>query len=166
MFTSSESNGEVRFRVATAASELPPLERTLKVGEVIGRHASCALTMHHSKSPLVAACVRSRCQADPSRIETCDESRLVRLFRRMRYQLVLQRQPAWLLRHAIAAEGRLAGSVWHDSRAFLLALEDLEDAPWAHGICDDLIRPDGVGGYELFLLPEDRLVHKAQSGVG
>ena len=112
-----------------------------------------------TRSPAISMCV------EPLTIEAGDRSELVQIRRSRRHRVTLRGRPALLLRSAARSE-RLINPALFDSReAFQSALDDLADALRAHGLRDDLVREDGMGGFELYLHREDRLEYLRATGA-
>ena len=103
---------------------------------------------------------------EPVVLEARTGSPHVRISRRTRHRVTLRGRPARLLRAVVEGKGVLRPDVVGSRAALESAMADLEDALRAHGLRSDLIRPDGLGGYELFLHASDRVVHIAQRETG
>ena len=103
---------------------------------------------------------------EPLVLETTRGDDTVRILRATRHRVTLRGRIARLLRTVARQSGAISLDSLGVPHRVHEVLEDLEDALRAHGLRDDLVRPDGVGGLELFLHPADRVVHLAERETG
>jgi len=71
-----------------------------------------------------------------------------------------------VLRMLLHPDGRAGALSSKRDTEFELAVGELQYALRAHGLRPDLVRPDGRGGWELFLHPADRVRHSPVRGTG
>jgi len=92
----------------------------------------------------------------------------VRIRRASRHRVTLRGGPATLLHTLMAAGGVTRPAEIEQSTGSTVdeVLDDMSDLLRAHGLRSDLVRPDGLGGIELFLHSFDRVVkhRKAETG--
>ncbi len=103
---------------------------------------------------------------EPLVVETHGSADHARISRASRHRVTLRGRAAILLRAAVLNRGTLGRAFTEDTRSFHSALVELQDALRAHGLRDDLIRPDGLGGWELFLQATDRVSHVEKRETG
>lgn len=99
-------------------------------------------------------------------IETTPDRDHIQIRRPRRHSVTLRGRPALLLRSAVLGDGRIDPTKVGSRAALAATLDDLWDAFRAHGLRTDLVRSDGLGGFELFLNPSDQLSHKARRETG
>jgi hypothetical protein len=92
----------------------------------------------------------------------------VRIRRATRHRVTLRGGPANLLHTLLRAGGVTAPSELESTTGSTVdeVLDDMADLLRAHGLRSNLVRPDGLGGIELFLNSFDRVIKLRRAETG
>lgn len=103
---------------------------------------------------------------EPIVIDAPMDVEYVRISRPTRHRVTLNGRPAAALRAVVFGSGSGRYGRRADDASLVSDIGELHYALQAHGLRHDLVRPDGLGGWELFLHAADRVRRSGVKGTG